>query len=151
MLFGVHPGLDTVGLTIAKPRALPGRAGAAAVKILRRAEDFPRRHELARFGRVEILLETAEAGLYLLHVDPGRSITPHLHRVMHELEWLVAGELSRDGAPLVGLSPVEWPRGQVHAYTNHGARPATLFCCDRPPFIVEDEVLVDAEGREVAP
>jgi dihydroneopterin aldolase len=148
MLLGVHDRLVQVELRVLKPRALEGRAEAAGVSICRRDRDFPRGQERNEFGEVEILLENADAGLYLLHVDPGRSIPAHHHRVMRELEWLVQGELERDGVQMGGFDPVVWPRERVHEYTNRSSSRATLFCCDSPPFVPEDEVLVGRTPTE---
>lgn len=146
MLLGVHPVLEAVQLRLRKPRALEGRAREASVEVHRTPADYPRQREQSAFGEVEILYESREAGLYLLHIEPGKSIAPHYHRKMRELEWRVSGKIERDGRKLVGLDPVEWKHGQVHTYVNVGTNRATLFCCDNPPFIREDEVLVDAEG-----
>ena len=142
-LFAVYPALEGVRLALDKPQALAGRARAAGVILARRPGDYPRRHEEAPFGRAEVVLETAEAGLYLLHIAPGRAIPWHHHRVMHELEWRVRGDLLRNGEPLVGLGARAWQLGEAHTYRNVGPREATLFCCDRPRFLPEDEVLLD--------
>jgi len=142
MLFGVHPTLESVELRIAKPDALAGRAAAAAVRIQRAREDFARGHETTKWGAVEILLETREAGLYLLHVDAGQEIPRHHHKVMRELEWLVSGTLLQGNEPVEPSLPVAWPRGQAHSYHNASETRATLFCCDCPPFIPEDEIEV---------
>jgi dihydroneopterin aldolase len=151
MLFGVHPMLERVWIRLEKPKALDGRARLAAVEIERERSDFPSRREDTPFGEVEILHETREAGLYRLHVDVGHAIQPHFHRVMQELEWLVFGRLLRDGEPVNEFDPAVWPRGKVHTYVNEGQERATLFCCDSPPFIPEDEILVEtASGREGA-
>ncbi len=147
MLFGVHPRLRTLELRLAKPRALVGRASSGAVRIQRAREDFSSHQERARFGEVDILLETPGAGLYLLHVEPGKEIPPHHHRIMRELEWLVAGELTQQGIPVPMASPVEWARGEAHSYRNETAEVATLFCCDRPPFIPSDEIELPAVSR----
>jgi dihydroneopterin aldolase len=143
MLLGVHPQLQSVLVSLEKPNGLDIRAACASVSISRRREDFPRRIESKAFGHVEVLLETRDAGLYLLHVDPGQSIPRHHHRVMRELEWLVAGELHQDGRTLLPIQPVAWKLGQPHSYENHGVKPATLFCCDCPPFIPQDEIEVE--------
>jgi dihydroneopterin aldolase len=140
MLLGVHPRIERVKLRLAKPRAL-ARAKNAAVVIERVASDYPRKSEHSRWGDVEVLLETREAGLYLLHVAPGRSIPIHHHRRMRELEWLVGGELHQDGQPIAIATPVEWTHGQPHAYENRSSERATLFCCDTPPFIPQDEIV----------
>ncbi|MCA9650628.1 MAG: dihydroneopterin aldolase [Myxococcales bacterium] len=147
MLFGVYPGLDELDLRLAKPAALTGRAQAAAIHIHRTRADFPVRRERTRFGEVAILLESREAGLYLLHVAPGHEIPRHHHQVMRELEWLVGGELSRGGKPVPLATPVAWEHGQAHDYRNDGREVATLLCCDVPPFIPEDEIVLEDARR----
>jgi dihydroneopterin aldolase len=142
MLLGVHPILDAVGVRLHKPQALVGRAREASVEVQRTPADYPRQREKNEFGEVEILYESQQAGLYLLHVDAGRSIPPHYHRTMQELEWRVAGAVERDGRRLQGLDPIEWEHGQVHTYVNVGETRATLFCCDHPPFSPQDEIVV---------
>lgn len=144
MLLGVHPAIERLELRLVKPLAL-ARARTAGVAIERSRADYPRRDERKRFGDVEVLLETREAGLYLLHVEAGRTIPMHHHRVMRELEWLVAGELHSivqgEGERPVTTTPVEWRIGQRHAYENRSRERATLFCCDTPPFIEADEIV----------
>lgn len=140
MLFGVQPALEQLRIKIKKPKALSGRAHLAEVEVERARADFPRGEETARFGRVEVLLETREAGLYLLHVAPGGEISAHRHERMRELEWRVSGKLARDGEQMLGLAPMVWPRGREHSYQNLGQDWATLFCCDVPPFIPADEI-----------
>lgn len=147
MLLAVHPVIAGVRLRIDKPEALRGRAAAAAIEVQRRPVDYPRYHESSRFGTVEVVLETAEAGLYLLHIDPGATLSSHHHQVMRELEWHVRGELLRCGERLSGLCPVVWPQGQVHDYVNTGTGVATVFCCDQPRFIPSDEILLE-DGAE---
>ena len=143
MLVGVHPIIEEVQLRLSKPEALPGRATVAGVEIRRHARDFVRMREHNDFGEVEIIHQTREAGLYLLHVDAGRGIPAHYHRKMRELEWLVDGTLERDGVRLEGFAPAIWPKHRVHRYVNVGTRRATLFCCDTPPFVPEDEIPAD--------
>lgn len=142
MLLGVHRGIERVTLAIHKPHALLGRAANVGVEVSRARADFPFTRDYPEFGEVEILHESRAAGLYLLHIEPGKRIPTHYHAVMRELEWLVAGEVERDGRRLAGFSPVAWPRGKRHTYANVGPQRATLFCCDSPPFIPEDEVVV---------
>lgn len=144
MVLGLHPEVETVSLRLTKPRALTGLADGAMVGARRTRTDYPRRSETSKFGQVEILLETREAGLYLLHVEPGKAIPAHHHQVMRELEWVIAGELSRAGAHLPLHVPQEWPQGEVHGYDNHSDKWATVFCCDTPPFIPADEIEVSA-------
>lgn len=140
MILGVHPGNETVEIRLTKPQAIAA-ARTAGVEIRRSLADYPRRHEHPSWGEVEVLLETREAGLYLLHVSAGREIPGHHHEIMRELEWLVDGELLGDGEPMTTMTPREWERGQIHAYHNVSPGRATLFCCDCPPFIREDEIV----------
>ncbi len=142
MLLGVHATVQSVQIRLEKPEALGARAETAAVSIQRERSDYPRRREPTHFGEAEILLETREAGLYLLHVEAGRSIPRHHHQVMRELEWLVGGELRQGGQRIEPCQPISWPRGAVHSYENTTDRRATLFCCDCPPFIPQDEIEV---------
>ncbi len=144
MLLGLHPELRTAELRLRKPRALTGLAEAAMVGVRRTQADYPRRFENTRFGQAEILLETREAGLYLLHVDGGRSIPAHHHQEMRELEWIVRGELWWEGAQLPLREARAWPQGEIHGYDNRGDARASVFCCDTPPFIPEDEIEVRA-------
>ncbi len=140
MILGLHEGSESVDLRLTKPEAISGARGAG-VKIERRPNDYPRRRETPDWGEVEVLLETREAGLYLLHIAAGHEIPAHHHAVMRELEWLVAGELLIEGETLVAMTPRQWDHGQVHAYRNASSLKATLFCCDCPPFIRDDEIV----------
>lgn len=143
MLFGVHGKIETLELRLEKPEALHHLAATAAVEVFRSRSDYPRKKESARFGEVEVLLETKDAGLYLLHIHEGKAIPLHYHKIMREMEWRVCGEIMRNNRLLKGLSPVEWAKNQQHSYKNIGKQTATLFCCDVPAFIREDEILVD--------
>lgn len=146
MVLGVHAGIARVELRLAKPCALPGTC-QAAIRVSRDPSDYPHRREPARFGEVEVLLETREAGLYLLHVDPGHAIPLHHHQRMRELEWLVRGELVQDGRVLAHAEPREWQHGAAHGYQNPSNERASLFCCDSPPFIPADEIdIVAGQG-----
>ena len=139
MLLGVYGLVDEVTVHLRKPEAL-AKARAASVSITRNRADFPRRFETTEWGQAEVLLETQDAGLYLLHIDPGSEIPRHHHEVMREIEWLVDGELWREHQAVEPFTPVAWNHGQVHCYRNRSAEGATLFCCDCPPFIPGDEI-----------
>ncbi|MFV8751117.1 dihydroneopterin aldolase [Nannocystaceae bacterium ST9] len=141
MLLGVHRVIGSIRLRMSKPMALEGRARVAGVEIQRTRADFMPIRERSEFGEVEILYQTREAGLYLLHIEAGREIPAHFHERMRELEWLHAGAIERDGERLYGFAPVEWSKGRVHRYVNVGNARASLFCCDMPPFMPEDEIL----------
>lgn len=144
MVFGLHEAVATVEVRVAKPHALTGRAACASVQITRTRDDYPRGHETTAWGEVEILLETRDAGLYLLHVDAGQEIPRHHHKVMRELEWLVDGVLLQGAEAVRPSTPVVWAPGTAHNYRNATGVRATLFCCDCPPFIPDDEIEVRA-------
>lgn len=150
MLFGVHPRLQSIQLSLEKPKAMLKRAQAAAIAIRRLRRDYQRSQERTRFGSAEVLLETDDAGLYLLHIEQNKGIPLHYHKVMRELEWRVRGRILRNGRLLTGMSPVAWAAFERHCYQNIGARTATLFCCDVPRFIPEDEIRVMDDGKSNA-
>jgi FolB domain-containing protein len=144
MLLGVHKAITSLQICLSKPHALE-HARAASVILERSRSDYRKRAEDTDWGQAEVLLESRDAGLYLLHVEPGREIPRHRHRVMRELEWLVDGQLWREDDEVEPLVPVAWRPGEVHSYHNRGNRRATLFCCDCPPFIPTDEILVEGD------
>jgi dihydroneopterin aldolase len=141
MVLGLHRG-TALELRLRKPGAL-ANARSCGVLVTRTPLDYPRRRESARFGEVEVLLETREAGLYLLHVEPQHMIPRHHHEQMREVEWLVDGELVDAVDPATTIErgvPRVWPHGLVHGYVNPTSTRATLFCCDTPPFLPADEI-----------
>jgi dihydroneopterin aldolase len=138
MVLGLHHGTK-LELRLGKPNAI-ANARRAGVSVVRTPADYPRRREASRFGEVEVLLETREAGLYLLHVEAQHEIPRHRHEVMGELEWLVEGTLVQDGIVVEPCVPRAWAKGFVHGYANPTTRRATLFCCDTPPFVPHDEI-----------
>ncbi len=131
MLLAVHPTIETIAIQLDKPGALCGRARSAAVRIERARADYPIRRETAPHGTSDVLLETHEAGLYLLTVEPGRSVLVPRDRPHRRAEWLVYGELSRErhalgvGQALIGRAPEE-------PLDNRSDRPAALFVCTTP-------------------
>jgi quercetin dioxygenase-like cupin family protein len=137
MLFGVHPMIEQLRLSVEADGEVPVVWEATRAEVRWEREGTV-------FGYVDILLENEEAGLYLLHVEPGAEIPRHHHQLMSELEWYVRGDLMRDGDKLIDMAPVRWPRGQIHGYRNVGSEVATVFCCDSPPFIQSDEVYEQA-------
>ncbi len=141
-LLALHPLASGIEVALSKPQALSDFRARPTVACTRTRLDFPVRIEPTRFGHVEVLLETREAGLYLLHVAPAREIPRHLHRTMRELEWLVEGELQCNTEPVVRGRARAWSHDEPHCYVNPSAHMATLFCCDTPPFDPRDEIEV---------
>jgi dihydroneopterin aldolase len=129
MLLGTHPAVEMVEVRLDKPGALDGRARVASVEIQRTRASFP---TVARHGaaaKKETLLETREAGLYLLRVEPGERVVAG--EGPEYLEWSLSGELWRDGSAVLPHVPTVTASGGV-AYENVGTTPALLFRCICP-------------------
>ncbi|HEX9619786.1 MAG TPA: dihydroneopterin aldolase [Polyangiaceae bacterium] len=131
MLLGLHPMVEQVSLVLQKPEALRGRARSASVEISRsRAELQPRR--LARpFGSVAVLLQTREAGLYLLTLEPGAELPRLGDTGTRCLEWLVEGRLDGPNGIPEGPGPVLINR-RTESLHNAGTNQAKMFCCACP-------------------
>ena len=132
MLLGVHAGVQRVDLRIEKPGALEGRARAASIEVRRARRDYPVSVVVAEHGQREVLLETREARLELVHIEPERSIVTGPDYAAHGLAWVVAGEVETEHGP---LEP-SLPSGIIHSSSdapsrirNPGPAPASLFRC----------------------
>ncbi len=137
MLFGAHPALEQVRIRLDKPTALHGRARSAGVEVTRRRSDFPTRSVPRSFGQIEALLETDEAGLYLVHAEPDRRLDLELPRAVDLMQWLVDGELRRDGQRCCAGDPMGLPRSSSVLETVSGEQGAVLFWCTCPAWLPE--------------
>jgi dihydroneopterin aldolase len=135
MLFGVHGALQELKLRLSKPTALNGRARSAGVHVSRRRSHFPTRREPRAFGEVETLLQTHEAGLYLLHLASGQRIAPTEPCPARVLSWAVRGEFACSGGPLAANDPIGSAQPGFFAHENPGSQTATLFCCACPDWL----------------
>jgi len=134
MLLGTHTALEHVEIRLDKPAALDGRARAASIEIKRSRAAFPPSTRMASHGWVESLLETRDASLQRLGIDTGKEMVAAVPPGARVLEWLVAGEVSRDGRPLAPHVPSSW--AAEHAtYRNTGGDAAVLFRCICPPLL----------------
>ena len=131
-LFGLHPRLEQLRLRLRKPGALGGR-GQAAVELRREAGDFTPARAVTSFGERVLLHQTREAGLLLLHLDPGCELSACTQAAPQTLDWRVAGSLVRAGEPLRGSEATAWTDGHTPAYVNVGQLRASLFRCESPP------------------
>lgn len=115
-------------------------------------------HEHNAWGEVDVLLETSDrgAGLYRLHIAPGREIPLHIHRVMHECEMVLAvphatALCDRFGRALRTGHSARWGAA-AHSYANtarHGW--CSLLCVDVPAFLPHDEIVVQpSDARALA-
>jgi len=133
LLFGIHPALCRVQIRITKPAALPGRARGAAVSMQRDRAELERRIVPMAFGDLEVLIETYEAGLYLLHVEPGRALGLDPPASGREHGWVVSGELTVGGASLGGGDTLPFGPRLSGPPVNLTAGRATVFYCSCPP------------------
>jgi dihydroneopterin aldolase len=127
MLFGLHPIVQGVAIQLEKPAALGGRARSCAVHIERRRLDFPASREDTSYGERSVLLETHEAGLYLLSIEPGNSLEPDSEPSLRRLSWLASGELHQGDSRLSATEPIaSWNKASI---INRSQRTAALFVC----------------------
>lgn len=135
MLLGLHPALQRVRIRLTKPAALTGRARSAAVQIERRREDFPRRRIDLPGGRLEVLLESREAGLYASELEPGTALAPALVAAARADQrrttaWIVSGRVATATAELgPGASLELEPEPRVRGEREDAA---TVFLCTTP-------------------
>jgi 7,8-dihydroneopterin aldolase/epimerase/oxygenase len=127
-LFAAYGAVRSVGLRIAKPQALSGQAESAAVRIVRQRPAEPARHA-APFGFVAPQLETAEAGISLLGVDPGKAFSLSELGFHSALALPLTGRLETTRT-LLPHEPVQL--GSSAICTNPDPSPALLVLCGQP-------------------
>ncbi len=142
--------VQAVTLRLEKPLALGGN-GLPSLEVQRDANDVKLTHEDKPFGRVDVVAETRDVGIYRLNVAPGRSIPLHVHRVMNEAEMVLGDGLLLSGEPVATGTVHRWPHGAAHRYDNPTARWQSILCVDAPPFLPDDEVEVTGTPTKVAP
>lgn len=127
MLFGCYPVLEQIRIRLEKPEALKGRALGTSVEIERSRAAFALTPESKTQSRFETLLETEEAGLYLLRAEPGQGLEFTPPRWERHVHWLVSGELLTGREPMAAGQPQEGSRPIV--CENPGGGVAVVFCC----------------------
>ena len=135
----------TAEVELTKFDALPGHT-LASIRLGESLDALEFSHETPHWGRVDIVAETSDLGLYCLNIAPGQTLPLHQHKVMSESEYIMD-----DGLTLITLNDeprlltigetFTWPHGFVHGYRNSSDRWCRVLCIDSPPFIPEDEVL----------
>jgi hypothetical protein len=103
------------------------------VQISRARSHFARRSVEREQHRFDVLLETHEAGLYLVHLSPGASVSLQAP-VERRLAWVTTGELAQGDRVLGSGSVVDFVRGAGDRVVNRGDEPAELFFCTCPRF-----------------
>lgn len=131
--------ISEVEVTLSKGEALAGKA-CPSLTIRRRGGEYEYGEETNSFGRVDILYENSEVGLYWLRIAPGGKIPTHHHTVMEESELVLTDALKLQGRLVRAGSGFRWPLHFPHAYVNESAAEQVVLCVDRPAFIRDDEV-----------
>jgi dihydroneopterin aldolase len=144
----LRPSAATVRLS--KPRALGGN-GIPSVTVTRRAGDMHYRQEHRPFGRVDILHEQPDLGIYRLRVAPGGCIDTSVHRVLQEDELILGNQLLLQNQPVAPGSGFAWPRDHPHRYDNPGDIEQTILCIDRPALFEADEIATPAPEPGLQP
>jgi len=124
MILGLHPSVDRATVTLEKPEALCGRAAHAAVSISRTRSES--RAKTLAFGEERLLLETAEATLKAIYVDPGHALDAVAPPTQKTLAWLASGHLQSD-SPITAHDPRE--QGRIFGSRNPGPDRASVFSC----------------------
>lgn len=141
--------IESVKLTLEKPAALS--AARPSLIVERQRGDFDYAVEKKPFGTVDVVYETRDCGIYRLRVGSGQQIPTHVHRQMHEREMMLSGGLLLQGVEQVAGAVVSWPHDLPHQYKNPTDEERTILCVDRPAFIPEDEIVVEAKTHPVEP
>jgi FolB domain-containing protein len=124
MILGLHSGVERARVTLEKPEALRGRAAHAAVTISRSRSE-PTATRLA-YGEARLLLETAEARLEVIGIDPERTFDASARPYAKTLAWLASGHLEA-GSPIAAHDPSEATR--IFGARNPGPERSSVFLC----------------------
>ena len=124
MILGLHGAVERVHVTLEKPEALRGLAEHASVSVSRSRTELSA--TTLAFGEKRLLLETAEAKLELIVVDPGRTLDAAERPAGKTLAWLAGGHLEA-GSPLRPHDPRELER--LFGATNPSPERASVFVC----------------------
>lgn len=144
--------LHALRISLTKPDAL-GR-GAVPTLTIERDAAWARAtiaREPKKWGTVDVVHETRDAGIYRLNVAPGAGIPLHVHRVMRESEMVLGDGLFCQARRAPAGSVFRWPHGAPHRYDNPTDRWQTILCVDAPRFSPDDEIEVTGEPADVAP
>lgn len=80
-------------------------------------------------------------------LPPGCAVTPHHHREMEEIYYVVAGQgMMTVGTEIRGVNAgdaVYVPRGHRHSLRNTGSEPIKLILVCGPAFCYEDQIFED--------
>ena len=139
------PSATSAEVSLTKYDALPGDT-LATIRMRANRDDVQYEREQPDWGRVEVIGESADLGLYCLHIAPQMTLPLHHHERMGESEFILDRglsllELNKEPRVLDAGAVFNWPREHVHGYLNTTQQWCRVLCIDSPPFIPEDEVL----------
>jgi dihydroneopterin aldolase len=121
----------------------------ASIDITRVASWAKFVEEKKTFGTVDIIHETADAGVYRLNIAPYSRIPMHVHQKMRESEFILTSGLLCQHQPAPKGSVRRWPFDTPHLYENPGDRWQSILCIDIPRFEPSDEILVSRAAVDV--
>jgi 7,8-dihydroneopterin aldolase/epimerase/oxygenase len=128
-LFATYPAIQSVTLGIAKPQALAGQAESGGVRIARKRPPEATRLR-TDFGFVEPQLETSEAAISLVGLDPGKTLTAASLGAESALVLPLSARLE-SSRPLTAHEPARLRAGEE--CTNRDAIGALLVICALRP------------------
>lgn len=131
--------IEAVRLQLRKPSALKSEA-IPGLTVLRRREDIQIGLEINSFGKVDLIHESSDCGIYRLRIPAGGNIPAHYHEQMAEAEIALSEGLLLQGKPLPAGLAHFWPHHFVHRYDNPTDIERTILCVNRPAFIPTDEI-----------
>lgn len=135
--------VDAVTLELTKPAAL-GDVATPSVRVYRHSDEYQFEIEEKYFGRVDIIAEGRDYGVYRLRIAPGGAIETHVHKRMLEHELILGGGLLLQNKPVVAGTAHSWPLNFPHRYDNPTGTEQTILCVDKPPFLPDDELMVSS-------
>jgi len=142
--------LARVRVRLEKPGALSGFA-MPSLEIERDASEVEVVREDKRWGFVDVIHETRDAGIYRLVLAPGGVIPLHVHRAMRESELVLTSALHCQGEHVPQGTVRRWPRGAAHIWENRSEQHQGILCVDAPRFDPSDEIEVTGEPADVPP
>lgn len=84
-------------------------------------------------------------------LQPGCSVTPHHHRDLEEIYYVLSGEglmsVGSERCRVAAGDAVYIPRGERHTLENTGTEPIRLIVVCGPAFYYEDQIIEVAEKK----
>lgn len=94
------------------------------------------------FGKVSIVFECDQFGVYYLKLSPKKSIPLHIHKYIEEKEMIFSDFIMINGKLEPFGTSFSWKKNQPHTYENPFLEEKIVLCIDQPKFNPLDEILV---------